>query len=163
MTTQPPQRSGTTFRSVAASRMTNPREEQIYILVRGSGGRLTVSTRAVVAILLDGTAHLTADDIIAEAGRRHPGIAASTIYRVLQRLDELGVVEHVHSGHGPTFYHLREAGHAHLVCSECGRIIDIPDQLLTGVSRSVKRTYDFRIEPRHTALIGRCDSCSTPN
>jgi Fur family ferric uptake transcriptional regulator len=144
---------------MAGVRITEPEEDRIHDLIRDAGGRLTVTTRTVVAILLDGGGHLTADDVIAEAERRTPGIAPSTVYRVLQRLDELGAVEHVHSGHGPTFYHLRKGGHAHLVCSQCGAIIDIPDRMLGGLAQTVRRTYDFAIERHHTALIGRCASC----
>jgi Fur family ferric uptake transcriptional regulator len=145
---------------VTASRITGTDEQQIHQVIRDAGGRLTVSTRAVVTVLLDGSGHRSADDVIAEVNARTPGVAASTIYRVLQRLDELGIVEHVHSGHGPTFYHLREQGHAHLVCSECGRIIDIPGRILANVTQNVRRNYDFTIEPHHTALIGLCATCA---
>src|SRR6188472_4461668 len=133
--------------------------ELIYDTIRDAGGRVTVSTRAVVEALLDGDRHLTAEDIIAETERRTPGIAESTIYRVLQRLDELGVVEHVHSGHHATFYHLRDVGHAHLVCTDCGAIIDVPDRVLATVSTSVARDYGFTVDLHHTALNGRCADC----
>jgi Fur family ferric uptake transcriptional regulator len=141
---------------VRGARIEGDEEARIHDMIRDAGGRLTVTTRTVVSILLEGDRHLTADDVIAEAVRRAPGIAASTVYRVLQRLDELGAVEHVHSGHGPTFYHLRERRHVHLVCSECGGIVDVPDALLSGVARKVQGEYGFTIEPRHSALIGRC-------
>ena len=140
--------------------MTVPAQpELIYDAIRDAGGRVTVSTRAVVEALLDGDRHLTAEDIIAETERRTPGIAESTIYRVLQRLDELGVVEHVHSGHHATFYHLRDRGHAHLVCTDCGAIIDVPDRVLTTVSTAVARDYGFTVDLHHTALNGRCADC----
>lgn len=130
-------------------------------MIRRAGGRLTVPTRLVVAILLASDRHLTADDLIAEVERRTPGIAPSTIYRLLQRLDEVDVIEHVHSGTGPTFYHLRELRHAHLVCNECGTIIDVPDNVFAQLSRTVRRTYDFTVEPHHAALLGRCINCAT--
>jgi Fur family ferric uptake transcriptional regulator len=148
---------------VAVSRIAETEEDRIYETLREAGCRLTVSTRSVIAVLLEGNGHLTADDVIAEIENRTRGISPSTIYRVLQRLDLLGVVEHVHSGHGPTFYHLKARGHAHLVCSDCGQIIDVPGDVLTGVTRRIKRSHHFEIEPRHTALIGRCEACTTPH
>jgi Fur family transcriptional regulator, ferric uptake regulator len=146
---------------VATTRIGGNQAEVIYGKIRSAGGRLTVPTRTVVSILLEGDGHLTADDLIAEVERRTPGIAPSTIYRVLQRLDEIDVIEHVHSGTGPAFYHLRERGHAHLVCNECGTIIDIPDSVLHDVARTVRRTYDFTVEPHHAALLGRCGQCAS--
>jgi Fur family ferric uptake transcriptional regulator len=144
---------------VVASRTTESRQEQIYGAIRAAGGRLTGPTRAVVGVLVDSDRHLTADDLIAEIDRTYPGIAPSTIYRVLMRLDELGIVEHVHSGTSPAFYHLRERGHAHLVCNECGRIIDIPDSMFSQLAETVERAYDFTVEPRHAAILGLCAAC----
>jgi Fur family ferric uptake transcriptional regulator len=140
--------------------MTATDKDRVYDQIREAGGRITVTTRTVVSILLEAESHLTADDIIDDAERRSPGIAPSTVYRILQRLDELGIVEHVHSGHGPAFYHVRERGHAHLVCSQCGNIIDIPDRVLDSLGQLIRRRYHFTVESRHTALSGRCESCA---
>lgn len=146
----------------AASATTPEAErERIFSLIRGSGGRMTVPTRSLITILTETDQHMTADDLIAELERRTPGIAPSTIYRLLQRLDELQVIEHVHSGSGGAFYHLRAHGHAHLVCSDCGVIIDIPDTAFAQLASASRRLHDFTIEPHHSALLGRCGSCST--
>ena len=93
----------TTVAAVTAVESRSDQEQRIHRLIRDAGGRLTVTARTVVAILIDAHQHLTAEDIIDEAQRRAPGIAPSTVYRLLQRLEELGAVEHIHSGHGPTF------------------------------------------------------------
>ncbi len=132
---------------------------RIYQTVRESGGRLTVPTRILIDVLTNNAAHLTAEDLNAEIERRASGIAPSTIYRLLQRLGDLGVVEHVHSGNGPAFYHLRESGHAHLVCNDCGTVIDIPDTLLHNLAHTIDDMYDFTIEPHHSALLGHCANC----
>jgi Fur family ferric uptake transcriptional regulator len=133
--------------------------EGAYAAIRASGGRVTVATRALLDVLLESDQHLAADQLIATVQRRAPGISPSTIYRGLQRLDEVGVVEHVHSGAGPAFYHLRRRGHAHLVCHRCGRVVDIPDQLLASVGRTMQRRYGFTVDPHHAALLGQCGSC----
>jgi Fur family ferric uptake transcriptional regulator len=147
-------------RGVPDARIADSARDHIYGVIRAAGGRITAPTRAVVGILLDSDRHLTADDLIAEVDRRRPGIAPSTIYRILQRLDELDVIEHVHPGTGPTFYHLRELRHAHLICDDCGTIVDIPDRVFAGLSGTVQSTYGFTIEPHHAALLGRCARCA---
>ena len=92
---------------MAPARALTSRDEEIFDVIRQRGGRVTAPTRLVVSVLLDTDAHLTADDLIDAVSRRKKGVAPSTVYRVLQRLGEVGVVEHVHPGDGPAFYHLR--------------------------------------------------------
>ncbi len=135
-------------------------QELIYAIIRGAGGRLTVPMRVVIAILLDSDRHPTADDLIAAVNERIAGISPSTIYRVLSRLDELGVIEHVHSGTGPAFYQLHESSHVHLVCNTCGTIINIPEASFDDLGKSVLAAYKFTIQPRHAALLGQCDRCT---
>jgi Fur family ferric uptake transcriptional regulator len=114
-----------------------------------------------VAIFVGTDEHLTADDLIAEVRRRAPGVAPSTVYRVLQRLGELAIIEHVHSGVGPAFYHLRDLGHAHLVCTGCGTVVDVPDSAFAQLSEASRQAFEFTIEPHHSAVLGRCARCSS--
>lgn len=144
--------------------MTQGIAERILQRIHHAGGRSTVPTRLVVSVLSETDRHLTADDLITEIERRAPGIAASTVYRVLQRLDELDVLEHVHSGAGAAFYHLRERSHAHLVCTDCGCITDVSGpagEALRVVGEIAHRTDGFVLDPHHAALLGRCGACSS--
>ena len=142
-----------------AAALTLGAEEAIHERLRRSGGRLTDPTRVLVAIFVGTDEHLTADDLIAEVHRRSPGTAPSTVYRLLQRLEQLRIIEHVHSGSGAAFYHLSERGHAHLVCTGCGRVIDVPDAAFEQLSNASRAAYDFTIEPHHSAVLGQCGSC----
>jgi len=134
--------------------------ERIHDAVRAAGGRLTTPTRMVISILATSDDHLTADDLIATVEQRVAGVSPSTIYRVIQRLGDLGIVEHVHSGSGPAFYHLREHGHAHLVCNQCGIVIDLPDHVFNGLTKLAHDRYGFSVNAHHSALLGLCSACS---
>ncbi len=134
--------------------------ERALRVVRASGGRVTSSTRMVIDLLADTPDHLTAEDLIAEVEGRLPGISPSTVYRVIQRLTELDVVEHVHTSVGPPIYHLREHGHAHLVCNGCGKILDIADTHLDDLRTALSGSFGFTLDPHHSALVGRCDRCA---
>ena len=136
-----------------------PMPDDIYASIRAAGGRITQPTRIVVDILGRSDAHLSADDLIDECDRRAPGTAPSTVYRVLQRLDQLRIVEHIHPGSGPAFYHLRDRDHAHLVCEMCGAVIDIPDRLLDPIADVAHREHGFAVRGRHAAVLGNCRSC----
>jgi Fur family ferric uptake transcriptional regulator len=144
---------------VGQTRTLASRDEEIYDVIRQRGGRVTAPTRLVVSVLVETDAHLTADDLIAAVTQRRRGIAPSTVYRVLQRLGDVGVVEHVHPGDGPAFYHLRAFGHAHLVCHRCNAVIDIADGALAGLAKKVDEAHGFALDTHHAALLGLCAQC----
>ncbi len=129
---------------------------------RANGGRITSARRAIVTTLLGGQGHhhLTADEVVRDIQRTDPEIAVSTVYRSLEALEQLGVVEHIHVGHGPTVYHLADERHLHLVCKSCGTVIEMPDSTLSALGREIRRRHGFTIEPRHFAINGLCESCS---
>lgn len=142
--------------------------ERVLRSVQDAGGRLTTPTRLVVSILSETDQHLTADDLVAELEQRMEGIAMSTVYRVLQRLDDLGLLEHVRSGAGASFYHLRrhglrQHGHGHVVCTSCGEVTDLSAQAsdaLAELARAIRNEQGFTLDPHHAALLGRCRACS---
>jgi Fe2+ or Zn2+ uptake regulation protein len=134
--------------------------EAIIDKIRARGGRATDARRATISVLLkSGQSHLSAEDIVSQVKVLHPEVAESTIYRNLSTLEELGVVEHVHLGHGPSTYHLTEDGHQHLLCERCGKVIEVPDDTFAALSSQLADTYGFQIHPRHFALMGLCRRC----
>ncbi len=131
----------------------------IYQRIRAEGGRVTAPKRLVIETVADETDHLTAEAIVARVEARAPGVARSTIYRVLQSLADVGVIEHVHNGRDPAFYHLHELSHAHLVCTGCGSIVDVDDALFDEFRGNAERRYGFTVDVHHGAIFGRCASC----
>lgn len=142
--------------------MAVPREdrlERILALVRERGGRVTTPRRAIVTALVQADHHVTADDIVDAVQRAHPDIHRSTVYRTLDTLTDMGVVDHVHLGHGPAVYHFTDRPHHHLVCQDCGRVIELPLSVLTPVQERVARDHRFRLDATHFALAGHCVDC----
>jgi Fe2+ or Zn2+ uptake regulation protein len=141
---------------------TADRVEEIISRIRDRGGRATEARRATIGILLNtGQAHLSAEDIVSQVKLQHPEVAESTIYRNLATLEELGVVEHVHLGHGPSTYHLTEDSHQHLLCEQCGKVIEVPEETFAPLADQLLATYGFRIHPRHFAIMGSCRRCQS--
>lgn len=134
--------------------------DEILALLRADGGRITPARRAVVATLLGGDQHLSADDIAAQIQAALPDVSISTVYRCLDALERLGVVEHVHLGHGPSRYHLSDRHHVHLLCRRCGRVIEVPPDYLRDLSARLDSDHGFTLEPRHFALLGTCTDCN---
>jgi Fur family transcriptional regulator, ferric uptake regulator len=143
-----------------------PRVMAVLAALRGRGERVTRVRHAVIEVLDGTTEHLTADEIVSRAEDLAPGLHRASVYRALSTLGQLGLVTHTHLGGAATVYHLNldlpqwsASGHAHLQCTRCSRVIDIPVTLLEPLADSVERDLGFRLEPRHTALLGVCADC----
>jgi Fur family ferric uptake transcriptional regulator len=137
-----------------------PSADQILSLLRARGDRVTRSRRAVVDALLAGEHHVTADEIVARVSARHPEVHRATVYRTLDRLGEVGVITHVHLGHGPSTFHLNDRPHHHAVCSVCGAVVEVPLTALDDLAARLRDEHGFELSPQHFALSGRCRDCA---
>jgi Fe2+ or Zn2+ uptake regulation protein len=134
---------------------------EVTSLLHQRGDRMTPSRRAVLEALHGRGDHLPAEEVLAVVTARHPTVHRSTVYRALEMLTGLGVVQHVHPGHGATAYHLAtEEGHLHAQCRVCGDVIDLPRSVLGDAGRVIEQATGFRLDPDHMALSGTCARCT---
>ncbi|MBV8959841.1 MAG: transcriptional repressor [Actinobacteria bacterium] len=130
--------------------------------LRAAGGRVTAPRRAVVGALVDAKGHVTAEELTALVRDKHPDVAESTVYRILDELERLELVVHVHLGHGPASYHLAQTPHAHLVCTTCNRVVEIPIARFARLTRQLETDHGFVPDYAHFAIVGRCEACREP-
>ena len=133
--------------------------DDLIVGLRRAGLRVTAPRRAVCAVLASaGGEHLTAADVASQAGA---AVDLSTVYRTLDALEGLGMVEHVHLGHGAGAYHVGPSeGHHHLVCDTCGRTLDVPLEDLERAIEQVTTPLGFVPDSAHFAIVGRCAVCA---
>ena len=135
--------------------------EEALGAVRSAGGRATAAKRALLEILAANTGHLSAEEITELVQHQSPDVAPSTVYRILEELERIGVVEHSHAGKGPTSYHLAHDAHGHLVCERCGTTIEAPTALFDTLVHEAEASFGFAVDPHHFAVLGTCARCST--
>ncbi|HVM01928.1 MAG TPA: Fur family transcriptional regulator [Acidimicrobiales bacterium] len=128
-------------------------------VLRANGVRITVPRRAILESLVATGPHVTAEELAAHVRARHPEVHESTVYRTLDRLGRLGVVDHVHLGHGRAVFHVPGEAHQHLHCDSCGAVVEAPDELFAPLVRAVEERYGFELDLDHFALGGRCQAC----
>jgi Fur family ferric uptake transcriptional regulator len=136
------------------------RREQL----RALGQRWTPARAAVLEVIGSTDAHLSAEQICHAVGERVPDVHRATVFRVLERMVELGVIAHVHLPHGATTYHLRQHDdpmHLHVRCRSCERVFDVGPEVLDEVARELRDSIGFRLDADHVALSGRCRDCET--
>jgi Fur family transcriptional regulator, ferric uptake regulator len=127
----------------------------------GQGGyRLTGARRAIAGLIADREGHFTAADLVADGRQQHLGIGRATIFRTLDVLVELRAVERLDLPSGEHAYVACEpAHHHHVVCSSCGKGLDVDDAGWRAVVRDIERRTGYRIDDHRLELFGRCPAC----
>ncbi|MGH9183637.1 MAG: Fur family transcriptional regulator [Acidimicrobiales bacterium] len=139
---------------------TETRLERILGMLRQEGGRVTTARRAVLGALLEHREHITADELAEVVQVRHPDVHLSTVYRTLDAFERLGVVTHVHLGHGRAIYHLTDEIHHHAVCERCDTVVELPLAVVGDLSARLRSEFGFEVDAHHFALVGRCARCA---
>ena len=124
--------------------------------LRAAGRRVTPERELLVGII-DRNPHLDAAEIYRIAREQRPRIGLATVYRTLALLEELGVVQACELGEGHSHYEVQQDDHLHLVCSDCGRIIDVPSP---EALRDVAESQGFHVDRIRLELIGYCADCA---
>jgi len=135
---------------------------EVAALLRSRGERMTGPRRAVLTALTVHGGHRSAEDVIETVEALDPGVHRASVYRTLEALSDLGVVQHLHVGHGGTAYHLvgRPGPHLHTQCRVCGVVRDLPGGLLDDVAAQLARHHGFVLDAGHVALSGTCAGCA---
>ncbi len=125
-----------------------------------AGLRLTAPRRALAQLIADQAGHFSAADLVSESRARSLGIGRATIFRTLDALSGLGLVERIDLPSGEHAYvGCAPAHHHHVVCSRCGRTAQIDDAGLRTVVREVALRTGFRVDEHRLELFGLCPAC----
>jgi len=124
------------------------------------GYRLTPQRLMILSAIENSDDHISAEEIYTQVIARYPNVNISTVYRTLELLERLGMVTRTDLGGGRVRYHPADKGHHHhLVCRECGAIIDLDESVLASLKDRLIREYGFIADLRHLAILGRCVNC----
>ena len=127
-----------------------------------AGLRMTGPRRAVAQLLSEREGQFTAEELLAESRRRGLGIGRATIFRSLELLGRLNLVERVDLPSREHAYLLCEPEHHHhVICSQCGRAatFGLEDRGLPERLEQVARTTGYRIDAHRLEVYGRCPDC----
>ncbi len=137
-------------------------------LLRERHERISRARQAVIEVMAEARAHLTAEEIEQGVIARAPGVHRATVYRTLSTLSEVGIVRHMHVGGGRALYRLAVGEpddaaptmpRAHAQCTSCGRLFDVPADAVDRLSDRLLDELGFALEPHHAALLGICAEC----
>jgi Fur family ferric uptake transcriptional regulator len=84
----------------------------------------------------------------------------TTVYRTLELLEQIGMVRHTHLDHGAPAYRPAEDDHVHVICHDCGDVIDAPAELADSLEQRLRDERGFHLDRAHLTVFGRCATCT---
>ncbi|HLI29445.1 MAG TPA: Fur family transcriptional regulator [Chloroflexota bacterium] len=135
--------------------------ESLADLLHARGSRVTPQRQLVIEQVLATRGHIVPEAIYAKVSRQFPSINRSTVYRTLQLLEEMGLIQHAHVEEGATRYHrAEEPAHLHLVCHGCHAVQEVADLSLgEPLRQALLERFGFDCDLTHLAIAGRCRAC----
>ena len=127
--------------------------------VRDRGLRLTASRRQVIEALYAPDRPVTAEEIASGMYGRFVPCDIASVYRNLEALEALGLVRHMHLGHGPGLYAPASLSREHVACERCGRSQTVPADCLALLRGVVAKAVGYRVSFAHQPLTGLCPAC----
>ena len=129
--------------------------------LRSRGYRLTPQRQLVLEAVTT-LGHATPEEVSAWVRERAAGVNISTVYRTLELLEEVRLVKHAHLSHGAPTYHAAEAPeHVHLVCRDCGTIIEIQPAEVAPLVDRLRTSRGFVADVGHLTVFGACSECAS--
>jgi Fur family transcriptional regulator, ferric uptake regulator len=104
---------------------------------------------------------VAADAIAGGLDGRVPRSDLASVYRNLETLEQLGLVHHVHAGHGPGLYALAR-GSEYLMCEECGTLRAVAPAALAPVRQALQDALGYEARFTHFPLVALCADCAAP-
>jgi len=133
-----------------------------FEMLQNDGCRLTAPRRAVVETLKANMHALTPVEVYESARKQCPGLGLVSVYRTLEKLEELGLIQRVHQTKGCQAFVRTGEGHQHLlVCNNCGKVVLFAGDQLDLLFKTISKTSGFQIDGHWLQVFGLCKNCQS--
>ncbi len=134
--------------------------DEAVAAVRERGLRVSSARRLLLEALFAADGPRTAEELAAGAGGA-PATDPASVYRNLERLEAIGLVRHVHLGHGPGLYALAGSlAEGYVVCDRCGKRKAASAEQLERVRSAVRDEFGYESAFSHFPIVGLCSACA---
>lgn len=139
--------------------MENSKLEVAIHTLKKSGVRITPQRHAVLEYLLTSMTHPTADEIYKALESKFPNMSVATVYNNLRILGEIGLVRELTYGDDSSRYDSNMDDHYHIMCEQCGLVVDFHYPSLDEIESLAERVSGFEVNEHRLELYGTCKSC----
>jgi Fur family transcriptional regulator, ferric uptake regulator len=137
-------------------------EQEVFLRhIQKKGLKRTAQRDLILDVFLRTEAHVSNEDLYRLVKQEDPGVGQTTVYRTLKLLTEAGLAREVRFGDGRTHYEhqYKHQHHDHMICSECGKIIEFFSAELEAIQDSMAAKHRFEITQHLLRIIGICAEC----
>ncbi|HIV41893.1 MAG TPA: transcriptional repressor [Candidatus Mediterraneibacter guildfordensis] len=135
--------------------------------LREKGLKVTQQRILVLSALEQNSgAHMTAEEICELVSQEYPEIGLATVYRTLQLLLDMQLVDRINLDDGCVRYEIghllkgsEKHNHHHLICRSCGKVIPFDGDLLEGLEQHIEETAGFHVLDHEVKFYGLCSEC----
>lgn len=120
---------------------------------------LTKQRQAVLRVIRESDAHLTANEVFEDARRILSGISFATVYNSLRYLKNEGLIGEVRFGTDAARYDPKMTRHDHAICNKCGKLVDLELTIPEGLLKEGAERSNFEVESIELTLRGLCPGC----
>lgn len=138
--------------------------ERFRNFLAAQGLRLTDQREAIALAFFSSDKHLSLIDILERSRQHREGIGYATVYRTMRLLADGGLADEHHFGEDQTRYevHREDEHHDHLICVDCGRIVEFEEPLIEQVQTQVATRHGFTVLSHKHEIYGRCTPSCPP-
>jgi Fur family ferric uptake transcriptional regulator len=130
--------------------------------LRERGHRLTPQRELILSVICDCSGHVTADEILRRVRRRYPYMTKSAVYRTLDLLAQLSLVNPTDFGQGRVAYEIHQhPHHHHLLCRNCQGMVEVDERHFAPLEKALRVDYGFKADLDHFVIYGLCRRCSS--
>src|SRR5256712_13868780 len=140
--------------------MTEEREV-FYKHIQKKGLKRTAQRGLILDVFLRTEGHMSGEDLYRLVSEKDPGVGQTTVYRTLRLLTDAGLAREVRFGDGRAHYehNYKHQHHDHMICSECGRIIEFYSPQLEAIQDAMAAKHKFELTSHLLRMIGICGDC----
>ncbi|HET6419304.1 MAG TPA: transcriptional repressor [Geobacteraceae bacterium] len=135
---------------------------ELESICKKHGLSLTIQRRAILENLAGRNDHPTADQIYESVKDSLKGISRTTVYRALETLVGVGVARKISNPESIARFDADTSRHHHLICVDCGTLVDIHDQELNNIRLPAGISPEIEIIDYSISFTGRCPQCRKP-
>lgn len=139
-------------------------EKQVFSEhIQKSGLRHTAQRDLILETFLLTEEHLSSEDLYWLIQKKDSSIGHTTVYRTLKLLTEAGLAREVRFGDGKTYYehHYNHEHHDHMICTECGKVVEFFSPEIEALQEKVAAEYGFKLTHHSMRILGLCEKCRT--
>lgn len=133
--------------------------EQVIHQLKDDNIRITPQRREILKYIIASKEHPTAEKIYADLHPDYPSMSVATVYNTLRLLVKLGFVDELIYGDNATHFDYAETKHFHVICRNCGKIVDVFYPNLDQIRTVAGNLTGFEITGAKIDAYGLCPDC----